>query len=295
MDIKFPLNRLSRFCKHFQKLISNVDIELNLYTSAFVGIVANPNVAPFNANNPNSSFNLRISALFGAPNAQMVIYINTIRLDLVTYNPAPKTIVRLNEVFSSKFTVDYIDCLCAQFPAQHTIAARGNIVSMTVDIKKQMQYLILVFKNTSTNSNTQNYGTFVNGNINSIQIQYGRGGNSLYPSQPQNDDFTMMGNPAYTSGPLHFYEQYKNLFERWNECDQPLSYEEFRDLYTMYCFDLTDLNDVDKDVESTLSVTINRTLAQNETTTQFENYYLLYYKRKATFDFTQSEPIITVE
>jgi hypothetical protein len=265
--------------------------------SNYVATVPSVTIAPFNNAAPNSVTANGLNAIFGQPNAQMIIQMSSVRMDYVTFTPAPSTLMHLNKHLSSKFEVTYTDCVCAKVPNNYTISNQAIITQMQLDVKKRMCYLILVFKNTNVNSSTQNYGGFVNANINAVTVQYGKGGNMLFPAQPQNDDFTNMGNSTYCSGPKHFYGQYRNLFQRWHANPEiPMSETEFRNLYTMYCFDLTDLNDMDKDTDSSIYVSISRIPnTNNEGTAFFENYYLLYYQRTATFDFTQTYPIVTID
>ncbi len=261
--------------------------------SVFVGSIANPGVAGYTLA-PTTSNNAGVmNAVFGQSNANMMIQVESVRFDCVVMIPSDDSQIKLNDMFSKVFEVEYIDCVCNQFPQQYTISNTANINQMQLDTKKNMCYLILVFKNANTSSVTQNYGGFVNANVNTIKIQYGRVSSQVYPISDQQDDFTMLGNTAFCSGPKHFYAEYRKLFQRFHAtAEQPMSESEFRNLYTMYCFDLTDLNDISKEIDNNLFVTIQR---RNGNAENFECYYLLYYKRKVKFDFTQSTPVVTVD
>jgi len=200
----------------------------------------------------------------------------------------------LNKKFNSRFSVDYTDVECTIFPSQWNISAKSLISQMEIPSKKRICYLIIVFKNNNQISTTQNYGGFVNGNINSMQVKYGA--TSLIPTQPQYDDFTQLSNSTMCSGAKHFYGQYRNLFERWHATQEmPMSESEFRNLYTMYCFDFTDVNQGNKNIDTSIYVTMNRVRNNNETSTTYECYYALYYKRTANFDFTGVNPTCSID
>jgi len=293
IDIKIPLNRLSRFCRDYQAVLGGVDIEINLTMSSYISQLINNTTAYFNTSPSTNTTNIGgINAVFGVPNAQMIIQPTLVTLDYVTYFPSLQAQLKLNTIFQSKFSVDYIDCDCTLFPAQWTISAKNAITNMEIPTRRNICYLILVLKPANLNLATQNYGGFPNGNINSIQVRYGS--STLVPGQTQNDDFTMVSNSSFCSGPKHFYGQYRNLFERWHSGKEtPMSESEFRNLYTMYCFDFTDINQGNKKLETSIYVSINRARNLNETSSSYDCFYALYYKRRVTFDYTTATPVIT--
>ena len=294
IDIKLPLSKLSRFCAEYQAVIGNCDIGLDVTMSTYVRTVPNTNTI-FNASPPANGSNVNgLNAVFGTVNSQMIIQPMQVTMDYVQYYPGPEAVISLNQKFQSKFIVDYTECECTIFPATWNISTQKDIMQMELPTRKRICYLIIVFKNRNQNLVTQNYGGFVNGNITSMQVKYGT--STLIPTFPQGDDFTNLSNVSKCSGPLHFYGQYRNLFERWHSTKEtPMSLSDFRNLYTMYCFDFTDVNQGNKNIESNIGVTLNRVVNSTETVSSFECYYALYYKRTATFDFTTSNPTVQVD
>jgi hypothetical protein len=296
MEIKFPLNRLSRFCREYQAVLGNCEIEINITMSNYVAQIVNTSTLAAFLTSPNnvSTRNGGLNAVFGAPNAQMIIQPFAASLDYVTYLPSPQSQIRLNALFKSKFTVDFIDCDCSILPATWNISTRDTITNMELPNRRHIYYLIIAFKNANTASTTQNYGGFVNGNVNAMQARYGT--SAYVPAQPQQNDFTMVSNTSFCSGPKHFYGQYRNLFERWHSGKElPMSESEFRNLYTMYCFDFTDVNQGNKTLETAISVTISRIRNSTEVSSTYECYYALYYKRTVVFDFTTNTPTVEVD
>ena len=203
-EVMIPLYYLFGFCNNFNRLISNLSLQIKL--------LRDTTASPF----------------LGVPGTDGFLQINEAYLQIAQIVPEDEFKVEFNRAIDSPIEMGFLTPLINQF----TITSQTiNQIVPTGSYKPD--YVFIIFKDQTQNSSQVNASLNCNADVQNLQVNLG---GQLYPLLPQDAKWNIQGDGVhYTS---KFYEQYRECCTKLTgECS--MTKKQWRELYPIFAFDLT--------------------------------------------------------
>ena len=213
-DITFfvPLNRLFHFCCELDKVQKYMPFEVEL-------------IRERQALNTHCVYGATNTAItFGTDDTGLI----SIQLRVETYFPKATIVKDIEDALANPIQFSYYRRYCEERLINNSKTFTYE-KTCSREIDGEPRYLLVGFKTTADDTAQINYQRFPHCNIQNITVHW-KG--NIYPYLPQNSEF-LLNNFA------KHYHNYIQCGRSLGNKDIALSMSDFRDLYTVFAFDLT--------------------------------------------------------
>ena len=240
-EIFVPLNRIFGFCDEYDRVLKYIGFDVELIRTA---------------NNTNIMFGIADTNIqFGDVPDSGILSLSLL-LEQITFKP--DVTVQLEQMYANPIEVAYLKRICEEHATIDIASTFSYTKTMTALDEGCPRYIFCVFKNSVDDTPQLNSQLCSHANISSITVTYG---GQQYPNLPHNENWTR-------NEYARFYHDFIEVGRSIGLLNPGLSMTEFKNLFTVYCIDLSAHPQVSTTSQITISVTRRTVPVDADATTQ---------------------------